>query len=449
MHIIIIGAGDLGYPLAKSLEKKHDVFVVDPDPLLADRFADLDVEFVIGRGTNPDVIQNAGADKCDLLIAATRYDEVNIVACSLGSQLGSSRTICFVTKEDFLHAPGGPNYLRQHFGIDQVVWPEAQLAAAIERIIMAPGAVDADKFADGRIQLLEFRLDGASSFVNQLVSDLTLPSGIVIAAIKHEKSTLIPKGNSMLSEGDKVVLIGTPQGMEEFRAQGSMIPSDQSSQLVTIIGGGDVGFRLAQQLDSIGNIKLCVIENDSARCEMLAGSLVDALVLNGDGTDIELLEAEDIGHSDVLVSVMDNDESNLLASLLGRQLGVRRLITRVSKPSNHRLFELVGIDVALSAHGAAVTSVVHQIDGGHANLLAVLEVDEGQVRVVELTVPNDFITTPIKTLKLPEESMIATLLHEDTVIVPHGDDRIQSGDHVLVCCTEAALGKVRDLFAQG
>lgn len=447
MHIIIIGGGDIGYPLAKALAPGHDVFLIDRDPLQAHRFAHLDIEFVAGSGTNPDVLQRAGVARCDLLIAATRLDEVNIVACSLASGLGAKRTICFVTKEDLLAGRGGADSLRRHFGIDEIIWPEAQLAAEIERIIMAPGAIDAEVFAGGRIELLEFRLEPESPLVDSAVSSLDLPPGVVIIAVKHEHSTSIPDGRTNLAAGDKVVLMGTRDGMGELGAQMTPGAGDANSQLVTIIGGGDVGYRLAQSLDKEEGIRLCVIERERERGELLAATLKRALILRGDGTDLELLESEDIGRSDVLVSVIDNDERNLLASMLGHQLGVRKVITRVSKPSNHHLFERVGIDVALSARGAAVASVIHQIDGGRSSLLAVLE--EGQARVVELTVPAGFEPTAVKDLGLPAESIIGSVLREGDVIVPHGGDRVRGGDRLLVCCTEAAVRGVQRLFASG
>ena len=149
----------------------------------------------------------------------------------------------------------------------------------------------------------------------------------------------------------------------------------------------------------------------------------------------------------MLVSVIDNDERNLFASILGRQLGVRKVITRVGSLRNHRLFERVGVDVALSARGAAVTSVVHQIDGGRANLLAVLQ--EGQARVLEVAVPETFAVTALRDLGLPEESIIGTVLRGMDVIVPGGSDRVEGGDRLLICCTEAAVSGVRDLFAGG
>ena len=445
MHIIIIGGGDIGYPLANALSTEHDVFLVDRDPLRAHRFSHLDVEFVAGSGTSPDVLRRAGVEKCDLLIAATRLDEVNIVACSLGSGLGARRTICFVTKEDLLAQGSGDDSLHRNFGIDEIIWPEARLAAEIERIIMAPGAIDAEMFAGGRIELLEFRLEANSPVVGREVASLSLPAGVVIIALKHENSTSIPRGQTVLEPGDKVVLMGTRYGMERLRSVIAPASANAESQMVTIIGGGDVGFRLAQSLDEADGIRLVVIERERERGELLAATLRNALILRGDGTDLELLESEEIGRSDVLVSVIDNDERNLLASLLGHQLGVRKVITRVSKPSNHHLFERVGIDVALSARGAAVTSVIHGIDGGRASLLAVLE--EGQARVLELAVPGGFTPTAVRDLELPPDSIIGSILREGAVVVPRGDDRVQGGDRLLVCCTEPAVRGVHDLFA--
>ncbi len=446
MHIIIVGGGSTGYPLAEGLAEHHDVFVVDVDPARAERFADLDVELVTGEGADPEVLRRAGAGGCDVFIAATRHDEINIVACSLGRRLGARRTICFVTKENFLHAHGGDGHLRRHFGIDEVVWPEAELAAEIERIVREPDATDAAEFAGGRVRLLEFPLAADSPMAGRDVASLELPPGVVIVAAKHDDSTSIPRGRTQLSPGDRVVLMGTPAGMAASRRHVSP-GARPRSQLVTIVGGGDVGGRLAQRLDGADGIRLRVIERDRGRGELLASSLRNALVLCGDGTDLELLEAEDIGRSDVLVSVIDNDERNLFASLLGRQLGVRKVITRVGNWPNHRLFERVGVDVALSARGSAVTSVVHRIDGGRAVLLAVLQ--EGQAQVLDVTVPAGFAAAAVRDLGLPEQSIIGTVLRGGEVMVPRGDDRVEGGDHLLICCTEAAVGGVRDLFSHG
>jgi trk system potassium uptake protein TrkA len=215
---------------------------------------------------------------------------------------------------------------------------------------------------------------------------------------------------------------------------------------VTIVGGGDVGLQLAQRLEARGHGDVRIIERDPARGAQLAATLRQTLVLQGDGTDLELLETEDIGRSDALVSVIDNDERNLFASLLARQLGVGRVITRVSRPANLRLFERVGVDVALSARGAAVAAIVHDIQGGPSNLLAVLE--EGQAQVIELQVPASVLRTPLRDLRAWPESIIGAILRGDRTIVPGGDDAIEGGDRLLVFTTTADAAAVRDYFTQ-
>ena len=217
--IIIVGGGEIGYALASALSSDHELFVIDADPSVTDRFGLLDVEFLTGSGTSAVVLARARVGDCDLFIACTGLDEVNIVACALGNQLGCRRTICFVSREDFVQTAGGRDSLSEHFGIDQVIWPEAQLADAIERIIMAPGTVDAGAFAEGEIRLLELRLGADSAWVGKPISELELPSGVVIAAVHHGDATSIPHGRTVLDPGDKVVLMGTRRPMDALQQQ--------------------------------------------------------------------------------------------------------------------------------------------------------------------------------------------------------------------------------------
>ena len=442
MRIVIVGGGEIGYALAQSLSAGHSVFVIDHAHDVSGRFAPLDVQFLLGTGTSAEVLRRAGVADADILVGCTGLDEVNIVACALGNRLGSPRTFCFVSREEFL----GLNEDRQglaQFGIDHVVWPEAQLAAEIERIISVPGALDAEVFADGAIRLLEFRLDRTSSLLDRSVAEHHLPHGSLIVAVRRGDSFFIPRGDSVLVAGDKIVVMGVPDAVRDVSRRITM-SDEHRRQRVTIIGGGDVGLRLAERLDGDPELDVIVIERDVARGELLAGRLRHSLVLNGDGTDLELLEAEGIGRSDVLVSVIDNDERNLLASLLGRQLGAQRLITRVSRRANLRLFERVGIDVALSARGAAVASVLHQIQGGPTRLLAVVE--QGAGRVLELDVPAGYAPRNLRDLDPPRNSIIGAIVRRGQAIVPRGDDRVESGDRLLVFTTHAEADRVRDYF---
>jgi trk system potassium uptake protein TrkA len=262
-------------------------------------------------------------------------------------------------------------------------------------------------------------------------------------AVRRGESFFIPRGESVLTAGDKAIVIGTPEGLLEVRRRITGAPETRR-QRVTIIGGGDVGLRLAERLDGAGGLDVTIVERSAARGELLAGRLRKTLVLSGDGTDLELLESEGLGRSDVLVSVIDNDERNLLASLLGRQLGVRRVITRVSRLANLRLFERVGIDVALSARGAAVASVLHQITGGATRLLAVVE--QGAGRILELDVPGGYAPRALREMDPPRSSIIGAIIRGTEAIIPRGTDRVQPGDRLIVFTTYAEADRVRDYF---
>jgi trk system potassium uptake protein len=272
---------------------------------------------------------------------------------------------------------------------------------------------------------------------------LHMPRGSLIVAVKREGRISVPRGHTQLARGDKIIIMGTPEAMAEVETL--LHPGRAGARLeVTIIGGGDVGLQLAKRLEAVPACDLRILERDPARGQLLAAELTRTLILNGDGTDLEFLEAEDVGRSDVLVSVIDNDERNLLASLLGRQLGVPKIITRVGRPANLRLFERVGIDVAISARGAAVASILHLITGGATSLLAVLE--HGEARVLEFTLPPTFAPRQLREIGTAEDAIVAAVLHDDHAIVPRGDDRISPGDRVLVFCTREAAERVRHYF---
>jgi trk system potassium uptake protein len=446
MRILIIGGGEVGYALSRELSRAHEIVVVDHDPRVADRFTKVDVQFVTGSGTSPDVLRQADVAEADLLVACTGLDEVNVLSCLMGKRLGQPTTICLVSREDLLQALGESGPLGEHFRIDRVLWPEAQLAADIDRVIAAPGSIDAEAFADGQISLLEYRLLPDSSLSGRTLAELHLPKGCLVVGVRSADRFTIPRGPTRLEAGDKVFFMGSTDAMRAVQrlATGAQ---DSGRQTVTIIGGGDVGLRLAQALDARPEITLRVVERDAQRAELIGATLRRALVLQGDGTDLELLEAEEIGRSDVLVSVINNDERNLFASLLGRQLGVRRVITRVSRMANLRLFERVGVDVALSARGSAVASIVYQVEGGKSKLLAVLE--EGQAQVIELQVPPGYPPTALRDLRPLPQTIIGAILRETGAVVPSGEDRIEAGDRLLVFSAAKAANEVRDYFSAG
>ena len=443
MRIVIVGGGQIGSSLARALAPDHEVVVIDNDRAVADTFTNIDAEFIVGSGTSEEVLERAGIKDARFFVATTPLDEVNIVACAIANRLASPETICVVSRADFL-----PNSKQlqglEEFGINRVLWPEAQLAADIEGVVTSPGAIDAESFAGGLIRLLEYRLDADSSLVKVPLGQLHLPRGSLIVAVKRGGSLFVPRGHTQLEAGDKIILMGTPEAMQQVE---SMVnPARRGSRIhVTIIGGGDVGLQLAERLEKSTHCDVRIMERDAARGEILAARLKCALVLNGDGTDLEFLESENVGRTDVLVCVIDNDERNLLASLLGRQLGVPKIVTRVSRPTNLRLFERVGIDVALSARAAAVASILHQITGGTSSLLAVVE--HGEARVLEIIVSPRFEPKPLKGIGAPYDAIVGAILRGGRAIVPRGDDVVEPGDRIIVFSTREAADRVLEYFS--
>ena len=442
MRIVIVGGGQIGSSLARGLAAGHEVVVIDHDRAVADSFTNIDAELILGSGTSEEVMQRAGIEDARFFVATTPLDEVNIVACAIANRLASPETICVVSRAEFLPDTTGGGL--EQFGINRVLWPEAQLAADIANVVSAPGAIDAESFAGGLIRLLEYRLEAGSKLITVPLGQLHLPRGSLIVAVKRAGKLFVPRGTTQLVAGDKIILMGTPDAMQQVEAL--VNPPRSGSRIeVTIIGGGDVGLHLAERLEESNHFGVRILERDVARGEMLASRLKRTLVLNGDGTDLEFLESENVGRSDVLVSVIDNDERNLLASLLGRQLGVPKIVTRVGRPTNLRLFERVGIDVALSARGAAVASILHQITGGTSSLLAVVE--PGEARVLELVVGPSFEPKPLKGIGTPGDVIVGAILRSGTALVPRGDDVIQPGDHIIVFCTREAADRVQAYFS--
>ncbi len=217
MHIVIVGGGEIGLGLSRALAPRHDVIVIDHVAAIADRFAALDVQVIVGNGTNPDVLRQAGVATCDFLVAATGMDEVNVLAALIARRLGSPKTICLTSRDDLLQPFGGRDLLREHVGVDRVVWPEGELAENIGRIVAVPGALDAETFAQGRVALLEYRLDAGSRLLTAPLSSVHLPRGVLIVAVRRHDRVLIPDGATRLEAGDKVFVMGLASAVANVR----------------------------------------------------------------------------------------------------------------------------------------------------------------------------------------------------------------------------------------
>ena len=426
MNVLIVGGGEIGTLIAAELHEEHGVTVLDVDPEREQALEHLDVRFVRGSGTDPDDLKAAGVERADAFIACTSNDDVNVLACLAAKGLGAKETLAFVTRQRYIDAFKAKGAF-QAVGllVDKVLWPQRTLAHQIADIVRVPRAVDSARFWRGRVTMLEYLLEEGDPFLGQPLAQVRLPDGVLLAGRVSGDEFEIPTGATVLAPGDRVVFLGGTHEMKEVRRR--FAPRRRSLN-VAIVGGGNVGFMVAEAL-AYDRANITVIEADEARCEKLAQWLPHALVLRGDGTDIELLQQERIEDADVVVAVTDDDGSNLLVSLLAKQLGVPKVVTRVGRTRNRRLFSRVGIDAPLTPRAAAVQEVLNWLRVDKVDHIASIE---DRAEVMELTFPADAKGGPLASLGSPSDVLVGAIERDTNVIIPRGDTEVKPGDHLLV-----------------
>ena len=444
MKIVIYGANELACLIATKLFEDHDIIIIDDDPNNNhESFDKLDLEYIQGSGSNISILESVGIKNADIFIACTYNDEANIVACLTVINMTKLKTVCFVSKKenvDSLSLVRGSKYQKELM-IDYVLWPEELMTQEIFRIITVPNAIDVEDFANGKARLLEYRVEEDTKFLNKKIKECNFPDETLIVGITRENTLFIPNGDTELLLNDKVIFMGSSYSLDILANRFFQETNDVKQ--VTIIGGGSVGLMLASNLEK-ANIKIKVIELDYKRCEELTENLKNTLVINGDGANYELLEEERVGESDVVVCVTNNDEKNLLCSLLAKQLGVAKVITRVSKNANANVFEKVGIDVAISENGAAIDDIENHLIKTDIEILATVE--RGQGEVLEICVPFNFKHDMIMNLHLPCKAIIAIIQRRNRVIIPRGTTQIMPFDNLIIFTTQDNSSAVKNYF---
>lgn len=438
MQIVIVGGGEIGALIAAQLHRTHSVTVIDQDPEREAAFSAMDVQFARGNGTDPEDLRTAHADRASAFIACTANDDVNVLACLAAKGLGARRTLAFVTRQRYVDAFKRDGAFEQvGLLIDRVLWPQRILAHQIADIVRVPRAIDSARFANGRIMLLEFLLEAHDPFLGSRLDAVTLPPSVLAVGAIQGESFVIPTGSTVLRAGDRVVFMGSTERMRELQRR--FAPQKRSPRVV-IVGGGNVGFMVAQQLAGRRS-DLMIIEEDAERCEKLAQWLPHALVVRGDGTDLELLEQERVEDADVMVAVTDDDAKNLLVSLLSKQLGIPKVVTRVGRTRNRRLFMRVGIDSPLTPRAAAVQEVLNWLGVDEVEHLATIE---DRAEVMEATFPEGSAGGRVMDLGTPEAMLIGAVQRQERIIVPNGETVIQPGDHLYLVTVPEAVESVEE-----
>lgn len=433
----------MGGHLAALLQKEeYEVVIIDQDKNRLAKIRDsLDVQTLLGNGTDPKALKRAGVEDADLVIALTNVDEANLLAAFTAKQLGVAKCVararspwCLDTRDV---------NLRVELGIDLILNPEQLIALEIVRYLDNPDALVLARFAYGKVQLRTLVMDSDSKFAGQRLMDCRLPPGVLVAVRSRGKEVIIPNGESDLQPGDKLTIMGVAEKLPE--AQKLFHTAVERARHVTIAGGGLTGLFLAETLEK-RSFEVRVIEKSRDRCEEISEHLDRAQVIHGDSTDKGFLKEERIATSDVFVAVTGDDEDNLMSCLLAKELGVEQTVVTLSRPDYASLIEKFGINIALSPRRVMAERILTLIS--HGRLQAVTLLEEGQVEVIEMIAGHGSPTVgkPLSQLTLPKNALISTIIHLGQTIVPGGQDTVQPGDTVIAVGFPEAIDEIEEGF---
>ena len=450
MKILILGAGQVGSTVAESLVgEANDITVVDTDGEKLSQLQDrLDLRTLVGNAAHPSVLEQAGIADTDMLLAVTQSDEVNMVACKLAASLYNTPTrIARIRSADFLARP--EVFSKENFCVDFSICPEQILTDYIVKLIEFPEALQVQKFSQGKASLVAVRAFQGGPLVGKPLSFLRSNMPQVetrVAAIFRKDAPLIPEGSTVIEDGDEIFFIAATNNIRSVLKE--MRRMDKPAKRVMIVGGGNIGLRLAKALEHDYQVKL--IEYNKKACEKLAGKLTRTLVLNGDGTDEKLLQQEHVGEVDVFCALTNDDENNIMASLLAKQGGAGKVIALINRSAYVDLLQGGKIDIALSPAHVTIGSLLAYVRRG--DVAAVHSLRRGAAEVLELVAHGDrqssrVVGRRIDEIDLPKGATIGAIARDGEVIMGHHDTVIEAEDHVIVFVIDKKMvKKVEKLF---
>jgi len=441
VKVVIVGAGEVGSTIAESLAPTHEVIVVDIDSDKVESLTySIDVLPVEGDGSEVEVLEEAGVGDADMLIASTDDDETNIVTCGVSKVCSDAFTIARVKNPKYLRAW---QRAQGAFGVDFMVCTDLLTAQAIVGLAGLPTAQDVDTFADGLVQMTEFEIPEGSPVADQTVAEADRFDSLTFAGVIRGEEVIIPRGGTVLEAGDDVIAIGSPESMRGFSS--AIAPEERGPKDIVIVGGGEIGFQTARLLEDRG-FSPRIIEQDPDRARCLAEELPGTTVLNNDATDQALLERENVGHADVVIAALENDQQNLLATLLAKRKGADRAIAVVDTGGFTELFEAVGIDVAVSPRKVTAEDITRFTRARRAENVAIIEGDRAEV--LEFLVDDEslLVDRPIaeSAADFPAGVVIGAITRDGELITPRGDTVVRRDDHVVVFADTDAVDEVTE-----
>ena len=458
MNIIICGAGRVGFTIAKILsEQGHSITVIDQSSEDIQKIDDtLDVKSIVGKGTYPSILEKANATDADMIIAVTRNDEINMLICQIAfSIFNVPKKIARIRSQDYLNPKFTKVYNKENLPIDVIISPEIEIAKSLQRKLEAPGALDNVPFANNKIRLLEILIDASCPIKNIKLNELTKKfpklNSNIMGVIRDEKFVLLKKTDVMLKDDKAYVVINASQMNETLAAFGH---TEKISNKILIIGGGNIGFNLAKNLEeSFDSARVKIIEKDKERAELIASQLNNTIVINGDALDEEVLLEANLEEVQTVLALTNDDEDNLMVSVLvekfakdNDELSDKRTMALINKPNYSLLQTSLKIDDFIDPRMNTVSSILKHIHKGTIeNAYSILN-GEYEIIEAEIIETSELVNKELKNSNLPDEIRIGAILRGDEVIIPRSNFVFKKQDIVVLLAKKDFLHVVENMF---
>ncbi|MDC1112305.1 Trk system potassium transporter TrkA [Candidatus Pelagibacter sp.] len=458
MNIIICGAGRVGFTISKLLsEQGHSITVIDQSSEDIQKINDsLDVKAIVGKATYPSILEKANASETDMIIAVTRNDEINMLICQIAFSIFKiPKKIARIRSQDYLNPKFTRVYSNENLPIDVIISPEIEIAKSIQRKLEAPGALDSVPFADNKIKLLEIFIKNDCKSIDIKFNELTkkypkLEANII--GINRDEKFFIPKKNDSVKKDDKIyVIINSSQMPETLEAFGH---SEKISKKILIIGGGNIGFNLAKNIEeTLETVRVKIVEKNKDRAEYLAKELNDTIVINGDGLDEEVLQEANLDEAETVLAITNDDEDNLMVSILvekfakdQKNIDDKRTMALINKPNYSLLQSSLKIDDLIDPRMNTVSSILKHVHKGTIENAYTISNGEYEVIEAEIIETSELINKELKNSNLPDEVRIGAVLRNDKVIIPRSSFIFQKDDRVVFLAKKDSISIVENIF---
>jgi trk system potassium uptake protein TrkA len=451
MKVVICGAGQVGFNIARYLSmENNDVTVIDQSPELIGKINDsLDVQAFVGHASQPDALERAGAADADMLIAVTFADEVNMIACQVAHSLFDVPTkIARVRHQSYLNPVWAGLFSRENIPIDVIISPEIEVARAIRRRLTVPGTLDMIPLADDKVRVIGVRCTETCPIINTPLRQLTelFPDlSIVVVCVIRDDTPFIPNADDHMLPSDEVYFVSDTEHVS--RALSAFGHEEEEAHRIIIIGGGNIGMNLAEELDAEDGVTVRLIEISKERARQVAEALPNTNIILGDALDAEILDEAGVSNADTVVAVTDDDETNILASLLAKRYGVERAVTLINSAAYAPLITTLGIDVAVSPRTITVSTILQHVRRGRIRSVHSLADGFAEVIEAEAMETSPLVGNTLREANLPADVIVGALVRDGQVIILRADTMIKNKDNVILLAAAKSVKKVEKLFS--